>query len=173
MGSSHQLLPNGNLLFVQRLGYRAWLGRFLRKALTLQSKDSSGMSRCHQHCVINMDLATEKQGGGRVENLSKTSSSQLYGAEGSNGRELCAHKLALITLTTLALKCLTHGKHPFLNSLFIKIAVLQRVENTGGTVGDPALVERKNTVREQPSGEKESLSSIVCPFITRNTDFDL
>lgn len=33
------------------------LGRFLRKALTLLSKDSSGVSRCHHRCLINSGSA--------------------------------------------------------------------------------------------------------------------
>lgn len=52
--------------------------------------------------------------------------------------------LALIALATLALNCLTHGKRRS-SSKKKKKKVLQRVENTGCTVG-----ERKKTVRKGP-----------------------
>ncbi|KAA8583022.1 hypothetical protein FQN60_015568 [Etheostoma spectabile] len=90
------------------------LGRFLRKALTLLSKGSSGASL----------RGWRREAGG-----SGTS---------------CAH-ICFDRPRHPGFEIFNTRKTPFL----IKI-VLQREENTGGTVGDPALVKRKKTVREGP-----------------------
>lgn len=102
------------------------LGRFLRKALTLLSKGSSGASRDVMTIVsstLDQATASGKQGGKKV---SKTSSSQVYEAEDRDWREResCAHKLALIA-------CCLPGFETFntRKTLFLIKIVLQSAEN--------------------------------------------
>lgn len=67
------------------------------------------------------------------------------------------------------IKVFNTWKTPFL----IKI-LLQRAENMESTVGDSALVKRKKSVTEGLVGAKwATLNCTECPFMSKNTDFDL
>lgn len=85
------------------------VGRFLRKALSLLSKDSGGASGCHHYRLINI--------GSRPQPLKNKKEERSLSVRRDCKREIGdsrtsrAGKLALIALATPALKCLTHGKH--------------------------------------------------------------